>query len=210
MLFLFQIHKNPTSSWTKEAMVAWLQDEGIAVHSSLVKKELLALCQMIKKPIQYELDEFVEKTTHHKILRLPPYHPIYNPIEMVWGLVKRYHDAHIGPNHDFSQEMCVKVWEDALATVTPAIWKNCCEKTEGLILEDYRREISENEASTQEGELPGDTDHQVNVRAISFTPLIENPNCRADGSSVGVSDVFMQRPPVRRSLFPRTTLDQVR
>ncbi|RZB58837.1 DDE 3 domain containing protein, partial [Asbolus verrucosus] len=31
----------------------------------------------------------------HEVLRLPPYHCQYNPIEMAWGFCKSYYNKHI-------------------------------------------------------------------------------------------------------------------
>nr|XP_011313120.1 PREDICTED: uncharacterized protein LOC105272618 [Fopius arisanus] len=111
---------------------------------------------MIKKPVKYELDELVKITTEHRILRLPPYHCIYNPIELIWGLAKRYFDAHVDPNHDYSDEMTKRVWADALATITPEVWRECCTKVKRKIVEDYKRDVADNEDSDNCSQGPDD------------------------------------------------------
>ena len=44
--------------------------------------ELLRMTKTIKVPVQLEVEKALEGT-EHKILWLPPYHCMYNPIELV-------------------------------------------------------------------------------------------------------------------------------
>lgn len=74
--------------------------------------------------------------TPHDLLYLPPYHAHYNPIELVWGLVKRYYDTHVGRNNDYSNKMCEKIIAEAVAKVTPTVWANTVAKVEANIFKD--------------------------------------------------------------------------
>ncbi|XP_063986117.1 uncharacterized protein LOC135167158 [Diachasmimorpha longicaudata] len=107
------------------------------------KKELLVVVQLNKPEVRYQLDDYVAKCTDHEIVRLPPYHSIYNPIEMVWSQMKRYYDKNIGRNNDYSHEMAETIWAEALACVSIQQWENYCRHTETRILEDYAREVSD-------------------------------------------------------------------
>lgn len=104
-----------------------------------MKNELYLLCLAHKRSDKYALDEYVKNNTIHEILRLPPYHAIYNPIELVWGLAKRYDDKHIGRNGIWTKDMAALIWNEALDFVTPTIWNNICEKIETRIKNDYER-----------------------------------------------------------------------
>lgn len=53
----------------------------------LRKSELLQLSKRYQQKQQYEI---VELANHcgHKVLRLPPYHCLFSPIELIWLQVK--------------------------------------------------------------------------------------------------------------------------
>lgn len=75
----------------------------------------------------------------HKVLRLPPYHCMFNPIEHIWGIAKNYYNRHNG--RDGSTEIaCLNMWKESLDTVTPEMWKNSVRHTEEEIRKWYERE----------------------------------------------------------------------
>ncbi|KAF2898567.1 hypothetical protein ILUMI_07612, partial [Ignelater luminosus] len=76
----------PVSSTRKEEMIRWLQDKNIKHDPSLTKPELYKIIKQNKsKNIPYKIDHLVEQYGH-VILRLPPYHLEFNPIEKIWAL----------------------------------------------------------------------------------------------------------------------------
>lgn len=87
----------------------------------------------------YIADELAEKYGHC-VLRLPPYHCIFNPIEHIWGITKTYYNNNIG-SAGYGQEKAVAMWKKALETATPEIWKKCIEHTEKEIQTWWSREI---------------------------------------------------------------------
>lgn len=88
--------------------------------------------------MRYYIDNLVTQTTpQHEVLRLPPYHPQYNPIELVWGITKRDFDDNVGLNHKYDEESTRRTWENALSKVTPHVWEKCCQHAEKIILNDY-------------------------------------------------------------------------
>ncbi|ENN77744.1 hypothetical protein D910_05429 [Dendroctonus ponderosae] len=91
-----------------------------------------------KPPQKYLIDNLAEQYGH-KVLRLPPYHCVFNPIEHVWGLTKNYYNKHIGRDGTTATS-CLNMWDEALTTVTPEIWKNCIRHTEDEIPKWYARE----------------------------------------------------------------------
>lgn len=49
-------------------------------------QQLLPIKNTQKEPV-YRTDELL-KTSGHTVLRIPPYHPDLNPIELVWADIK--------------------------------------------------------------------------------------------------------------------------
>jgi len=75
----------------------------------------------------------------HIVLRLPPYHCQYNPIELIWGLMKRDYDKHISEYGRFTEEKCRAKWLDCIQKITPQIWRNVIAKVDRLIARDWKR-----------------------------------------------------------------------
>lgn len=92
-----------------------------------------------KPPPLYEADELAEKYGH-AVLRLPPYHCIFNPIELIWGITKRYYNNNIG-KYGRTEEGCIKLWKEALGEISPPCWENCIRHTETEIQKWWDREI---------------------------------------------------------------------
>lgn len=75
----------------------------------------------------------------HKVLRLPPYHCIFNSIELIWGIAKNYYNRHTGRDGN-SANNCLNMWHEALHMITPDMWKNSIQHTEREIFKWYERE----------------------------------------------------------------------
>lgn len=85
-----KIEKAPTSRSRKQDMKAWLLKNSIPFGNDMLLPELYKLVQLHKpRYARYALDETV-KREGHDILRLPPYHPDLNPIELIWAEIKGY------------------------------------------------------------------------------------------------------------------------
>lgn len=87
----------------------------------------------------YVADQLAEQYGH-TVLRLPPYHCVFNPIENVWGIAKNYYNKHIGRD-GYGVEKTLKMWEEALGQITPSAWSNCVAHTEGVIQKWWDREV---------------------------------------------------------------------
>lgn len=85
-----KIDKAPTSKSRKQEMKNWLLKNRVPFSDDMLVPELYKLV-LLHKPrfVRYALDETV-KEEGHDILRLPPYHPDLNPIELIWAEVKDY------------------------------------------------------------------------------------------------------------------------
>lgn len=82
-----QEDRKPTMASTKAVMQVWLQRHDVEFDLSLRKCDLLPLIKQHGAENVYKIDE-VLKAAGHEVLRLPPYHPDLNPIELVWGDIK--------------------------------------------------------------------------------------------------------------------------
>nr|CAH7728044.1 unnamed protein product [Callosobruchus chinensis] len=74
----------------KNDMKEWLRQRNIPFSEEMLKAELYSLIKIYKPRYKtYEIDKIMTGAGH-SVLRLPPYHPDLNPIELVWGSLKQY------------------------------------------------------------------------------------------------------------------------
>ena len=119
--------KRPTTAWKKVDLQLWLQKNCIAFSELHKKDTLLKLCKAhYKKPV-YVVDNIIT-AAGHDVLRLPPYHCIFNPIEMVWSQTKRFYDKDV-----LKSKNPLDAWNRALQNVTPEQWKSYVKHTENII-----------------------------------------------------------------------------
>lgn len=133
-----QINKVPNSNTRKADIIAWLSSNGISHSSSQTRAELL-LTVNAHKPTHrtYEIDE-VANQHGHRVVKLPPYHCHYNPIELVWAQVKSY----VGErNNTFRIADVDRLTHEAVDSITTSAWADCVRHAERLQEEDYDREI---------------------------------------------------------------------
>lgn len=120
--------------------------------------------QCLKKK-KYKLDE-VSLQMGHEVVRLPPYHCQYNPIELIWAQVK---GEVAKKNSTFKMADVEVLVNNALDEITKEAWTKCgehCSKLqhadflkEGLrdeILESIILTINPDESSTDEHENDDD------------------------------------------------------
>ena len=84
-----QLEKTPTSNSTKRDMQDWLTRHAIPFRPDMVKAELYEVVKMYKSNFKTYLIDQILQSQGHLVLRLPPYHPELNPIEMMWSEIKR-------------------------------------------------------------------------------------------------------------------------
>jgi transposase len=82
-----------------------LKDKKNPFDGKMKKTELYEIIKLKKPEPVHKTDEFLRGKCHD-VLRLPPYHCEYNPIEMVWGDVK----GHVGWENKLPIPfMCIEV-----------------------------------------------------------------------------------------------------
>lgn len=74
--------KVPTSKWKKNDIVQWLQFKRIPHDPNVTRSELLSMNEIKNAKKTFELDHIANEMGH-EVVRLPPYHCQYNPIELV-------------------------------------------------------------------------------------------------------------------------------
>lgn len=85
-----RVSQFPTMMWIKPEIQSWLAERGIVWEHDMIKQELLALAEPLRKSCeQFVIDE-IAKAAGHEVLRIPPYHSELNPIEKVWSFIKDY------------------------------------------------------------------------------------------------------------------------
>jgi hypothetical protein len=74
----------------------------------------------------------------HAVLRDPPYHCEYNPIEFIWSVSKRIYSKLIRKyKGSVSVQQSVATWEQALSNVDPSAWFNTVEHCDKLVMSHY-------------------------------------------------------------------------
>jgi hypothetical protein len=100
----------------KYLLQTWLQNNNIHFSETDKKDTLLKLCRQNYKSPVYVVDRVIHEAGH-KPLRLPPYHCIFNPIEMVWSQTKRTYDSEVLKNKN-----PILAWRTALEGVSAEQW----------------------------------------------------------------------------------------
>lgn len=89
--------------------------------------------------VVYEIDNLLAQNGID-VLRLPPYHCQYNPIELAWAYCKSYYNKFIQQNST-DKGRVANLWTEALSHFSPNMWANSIKHCENLIAEDWRREM---------------------------------------------------------------------
>ncbi|XP_037290085.2 uncharacterized protein LOC119185058 [Rhipicephalus microplus] len=115
-----QLEKLPSTSSRKAEIQSWFtQKKNIPRFNDHLKPELIQLVNQNKHRFYgYRIDALA-KVAGHDIVRLPPYHYDFNPIERVWSQVKGYIAA---KNRSFTLAGVEELLDKAIALVTPENW----------------------------------------------------------------------------------------
>lgn len=116
-----QAEKIPTMSSLKTVMQDWLRKHNVDFTADSTKAELFSLIKRTQSEKNYTLDEML-KAAGHIVLRLPPYHPDLNPIELVWADVKNdLASNYINSSLDDKITIITRLFSE----FTPEKWQKC-------------------------------------------------------------------------------------
>ena len=134
------IDKPPNFSANKKTMQDWLTNHNVVWEQNFTKKQLWDLILPFRQTnYKYVIDELL-KTHGHDVLRLPPYHCQYNPIELAWGVTKTFYNKYIFSGQNATNRQRVTdVWQEALSTCTSDMWVNFIKHCDKIIQDDWTK-----------------------------------------------------------------------
>lgn len=132
-----QLEKTPTSSWKKAELRDWLVKKGVQPCEDALKVELYKMTKKFSAAKKYRIDTIAEEAAH-RVVRLPPYHCQYNPIELIWGQVKSY----IAKRNTFKMADLKPLVKEAVNHVTAHNWMQAVQHAEQLQEEDAKQDIA--------------------------------------------------------------------
>lgn len=116
--------KYPNTSWKKADILEWLISKNVVSDrplTSLLKPELLAKSRELRPQHKSYVIDNLAKDNGHTVLRLPPYHCEFNPIELAWAMVKGYVKQN---NTTYKIDDVRQLLNTAIERVTSQNWKN--------------------------------------------------------------------------------------
>ncbi|XP_054272607.1 uncharacterized protein LOC128992887 [Macrosteles quadrilineatus] len=147
----------PTTSSRKGEYIDWLHNRGIPFTPDMRKPELYNLIKLHKPQLTSYVIDNKAADLGFRVIRLPPYHCNYNPIEMVWGHLKRYVAS---KNTTFKLSDVQALFMEAVNSYPPETWEKCVKHVKTEMDNDW---LSEGLDDTSVQELiinlaPGDSD----------------------------------------------------
>lgn len=90
-----QLDAAPTSNSRKAKMQTWLTQKGLSFDETMLKPQLYALIKQHNDQFKtFSIDKVLFEKGH-TVLRLPPYHPDLNPIEIAWSQINHLFLSHL-------------------------------------------------------------------------------------------------------------------
>lgn len=117
-----RVQNYPKANDNKATVQKWLTENNIEFAPFETFSELKERIKFFKpKDKMYELDE-IALQMGHEVIRLPPYHCQYNPIELIWAQVK---GDIANKNNNFKIAEVEKLANIVIESVTLDNWKRC-------------------------------------------------------------------------------------
>lgn len=134
-----RLNKPPTFASKKAELQNWLRCKNIDFETNMTKKQLWDKIKIYSagQGRQFEIDEMLRRHGY-EVLRLPPYHCQYNPIELAWASCKNFYNKHIN-SQPSSKDKVMTLWRKALSLYTSDKWKNSIAHCEKEILDDWKK-----------------------------------------------------------------------
>jgi transposase len=118
------VERPPNSNATKQKMIDWLTKHNIPIDPTLKKIEMYEIvCKHKQDLVEYSLDKIM-KEYGHSVLRLPPYHPDFNPIENIWSQIKGYVSKR---NINMNMTTVKLLVQEKINMIGPDIWAKVCD-----------------------------------------------------------------------------------
>lgn len=115
------LYRAPNRSSTKTEIQEYLLKNYIYFEFSYKKEQLLEVLNTLNIKKQYVCDNLAEQMGH-TVLRLPPYHCIFNPIEHMWHQVKsKVRAENVSPTLSAS---VIKLIKTVINNIPAESWKN--------------------------------------------------------------------------------------
>lgn len=125
----------PTSNTRKADMQAWLTQKGVEYDDDMLKPQLYQLIKTHKEQFKtFSIDKILAEHNHN-ILRLPPYHPDLNPIEMAWSMIKQYVGS---KNVKWNLNNAIELVKEKVNLMGATQWETLCNKTKS-VEEEYAK-----------------------------------------------------------------------
>jgi transposase len=134
-----QSNRDPNSNSLKKDMINWLTENNISFNSTMLKPQIYDIIRKHKQVfIKYSLDGIgILSKEGHDIIRLPPYHPDLNPIEMIWSQVKQYIAKQ---NHNGSIKKIAELCKQKMESMGNSEWGAVCANVKKLETEMWKNE----------------------------------------------------------------------
>lgn len=114
-----QMKTIPNSNSNKATIMDFLHEHDLYYEETYTKKQLLEVLRTRTYDKEYVIDN--EAIKHgHEVVRLPPYHCVFNPIELIWGQLK----SHIRRRNQYPKfsEKMVEVIKEEVTKITAENW----------------------------------------------------------------------------------------
>jgi transposase len=133
-----QSDKAPTSNSKKVEMQLWLDRKRIAYSEGMLKPQLYKLIKQAKgNHKNFLIDEILQRHGH-SVLRLPPYHPDLNPIELIWAEVKNHVARHnISSNFKDVEKLCL----EKFSSMGSSDWVPKCQHVKTIEEQYWNQEV---------------------------------------------------------------------
>ena len=130
-----KLEKRPNTSWSKAELRDWLMRKGVQPEQNATKAQLHELAKGTDVSTVCVIDKIAEEAGH-RVLRLPPFHYQYNPIERIYAQVK----SNVSKNSYCKVRELKCLVEKSLSLVTPSDWMDAVQHVDQLHDKDAKRD----------------------------------------------------------------------